>query len=228
MNCVMKNNGTVKVTGKGSIHVVPDVTRLEVRIESVFTTYEKAYQQAKENAKWMANILEYNKKSGKLAKTIRLDISDHTVNDYDKSGHYIGQQKDGFDLDQRFKVDLGIAPDLVNKIVRGVGKFIPDAQINIGYTILDPRPCEMKMLERAVKDAREKAKIMAAAIDCQLGAVVNINYGHQDIYIYSEARNIHSNQEAMACESSSLEITPDDLSMNDTVEVEWELVSGSY
>lgn len=223
----MKNNGTIKVSGQGSIHVVPDVTRLEVRIESVFTTYEKAYQQAKENAKWMANILEYNKKSGKLAKTIRLDISDHTVNDYDSSGHYIGQLKDGFDLDQRFKVDLEIDPVLINKIVRGVGKFIPGAQINIGYTILDPRPCQMKMLERAVKDARDKAKIMAAAIDCQLGAVLAVNYGYQDIYIYSEARNIHSNKEAMACESSSLDIIPDDLSMNDTVEVEWELLNGT-
>ena len=37
------------------------------------------------------------------------------------------------------------------------------------------------------------------------------------------ARNIHSNEEAMACNSSSLDITPDDLSMNDTVDVEWEL-----
>lgn len=220
----MSNNRTIAVTGKGSIHVVPDVTRLEVIVESVFKTYEDAYHQAKENSKWMVQILEYNHKSGKLAKTIRLDITDHTVSEYDEDDHYIGQIKDGFDLNQRFKIDLGMDTILLNKIIRGVGKFIPGAQISIGYTVQDPRPFQLKMLERAVKDATEKAQIMAEAAGCKLGPVNNIYYNHQDISVYSEARNIHSNKEAMACDSNSLNISPDDLSMNDNVKVEWELI----
>lgn len=214
---------TINVTGNGSIHVVPDVTRLEVRVESVFKSYEDAYQQAKENAKWIKQVLEYNHKSGELAKTIRLDITDHTISEYDDDDHYVGQIKDGFDLDQRFKVDLEIDPVLLNKIVRGIGKFVKDAQISIGYTIRDPRPFQLKMLERAVKDATEKAQIMAQAAGCKLGSVINIYYGYQEIHVYSEARNIHSNSEAMACDSNSLDISPDDLAMSDNVKVEWEL-----
>ena len=220
----MNDNRTIAVTGKGSIHVVPDVTRLEVIVESVFKTYEDAYQQAKENSKWMVQILEYNHKSGKLAKTIRLDITDHTVNEYDDDDHYIGQIKDGFDLDQRFKIDLGMDTVLLNKIIRGVGKYIPGAQISIGYTVQDPRPFQLKMLERAVKDATDKANIMAEAAGCKLGPVKNIYYNHQEISVYSEARNIHSNKEAMACDSNSLNISPDDLSMSDNVKVEWGLI----
>ena len=214
---------TINVTGNGSIHVVPDVTRLEVRVESVFKSYEDAYQQAKENAKWIKQVLEYNHKSGELAKTIRLDITDHTISEYDDDDHYVGQIKDGFDLDQRFKVDLEIDPVLLNKIVRGIGKFVKDAQISIGYTIRDPRPFQLKMLERAVKDATEKAQIMAQAAGCKLGSVINIYSGYQEIHVYSEARNIHSNSEAMACDSNSLDISPDDLAMSDNVKVEWEL-----
>ena len=219
----MEKNSRIKVTGKGSIHVVPDVTRLRVMIDRVFKTYDEAYKQAKENARWIAEILEYNKKSGKLAKTIRFDITEHTVSKYDSKNNYIGQVKDGYDLDQCFKIDLGIDSVLLNKIIRGVGKFIPGAQVRVGYTILDPRPFQLKMLERAIKDATEKAKIMALAAGCKLGSVSSIKYGQQELEIYSEARNIHSNEEAMACNSSSLDITPDDLSMNDTVDVEWEL-----
>lgn len=219
----MDNKATINVTGNGSIHVVPDVTRLDVRVESVFKSYEDAYQQAKENAKWIKQVLEYNHKSGELAKTIRLDITDHTINEYDDDDHYVGQIKDGFDLEQRFKVDLEINPVLLNKIVRGIGKFVKDAQISIGYTIRDPRPFQLKMLERAVKDATEKAQIMAQAAGCQLGSVLNIHYGYQEIHVYSEARNIHSNSEAMACDSNSLDISPDDLAMSDNVKVEWEL-----
>ena len=33
---------TIKVVGTGSIHVVPDVTRLEISINRVFKTYEDA------------------------------------------------------------------------------------------------------------------------------------------------------------------------------------------
>lgn len=220
----MNNNRTIAVTGKGSIHVIPDVTRLQVTIESVFKTYEDAYQQAKENSRWMVQILEYNNKNGKLAKTIRLDITDHTVSEYDEEDHYIGEVKDGFDLNQTFKVDLDINPVLINKIVRGIGKFIKGAQISIGYTIQDPRPFQLKMLERAIKDATEKAKIMVEAAGCKLGPVANIYYNHQEISVYSQARNIHSNKEAMACDSNSLDISPEDLVMSDNVKVEWELM----
>ena len=40
---------TITVTGRGAIHVVPDVTRLEVYISGRFETYQAAYDQAKEN-----------------------------------------------------------------------------------------------------------------------------------------------------------------------------------
>ena len=91
------NNGTISVQGRGSIHVIPDVTRLEVMVESVFIDYESAYKQARENAQWMGQILEYNHLNKKLAKTIHFDISDHLVDEYDENDHYVGKIKDGFD-----------------------------------------------------------------------------------------------------------------------------------
>ena len=49
---------TITVTGRGAIHVVPDVTRLEVYISGRFETYQAAYDQAKENFAQMVKILE--------------------------------------------------------------------------------------------------------------------------------------------------------------------------
>ena len=83
----------ISVQGKGSVHIVPDVTRLQVIIDRWFIDYKKAYEQAKENSSWMVKILEFNKKPGKLAKTIRFNIEDHLENDYDDDGHYIGKIK---------------------------------------------------------------------------------------------------------------------------------------
>ena len=215
---------TITVTGRGAIHVVPDVTRIEVTVSSVFKTYQEAYDRAKENFSKMVQILEYNKKPGSLAKTVRMDISDHEKSVKDSKGYHIYYEKDGYQLSQRIKIDLGIDNVLVNKIVRGVGKFNEDAQINIGYTVQDPRPHQLKMLERAVKDAREKANIMATALGCMLAEVSEINYSHEDVHIYSQARNIHSTAEAKASTAESLDITPEDLAISDDVTVEWVLV----
>ena len=221
----MRNdNRTIFVQGKGSIHIVPDIIRLEVMVESVFVDYETAYKQARENTQWMGKILEYNHLNKKLAKTIHFDITDHLIDEYDENDHYIGNIKDGFELSQRFKIDLGINNELLNKIVRGVGKFIKGAQIKIGYTIKDSRPYQLKIMERAVRDAYEKAEIMATAAGCKLGEVNSITYGKQDLMFHSQARHIHSNKEAMACDANSLNIEPDDMVMSDNVDVSWNLV----
>jgi len=214
---------TIEVKGRGRVHVVPDVTRLTISIDSVFDNYPEAYAVAKNNAEWMKKILAYNKLDTKMAKTIRIDISDHYESVYDSLGKYVGQKAEGYDLEQVMRVDMGIDNVLVNSIVKGVGKFIQGAQIKIGYTVKDPRPYELKMLERAVKDAREKAQVMAAALGCMLGSVKEIKYGIQDFEIYSEARSYHNNAEATASTADSLNITPEDLSVGDEVNVIWHL-----
>lgn len=56
----------------------------------------------------MVKILEYNNKPGKLAKTIRMDISDFEKSIKDKLGHHMYYEKDGYKLNQRIKIDLGI------------------------------------------------------------------------------------------------------------------------
>lgn len=214
---------TITVEGRGCVHVVPDVTRLDIKVKGLFKNYKEAYERAQQNSSMLVQVLEYNHLSGKMAKTIRLDISDHLVGEYDENDHYIGQTKDGVELDQTFKIDLDMDTVLLNKIVRGVGKFIENAQISIGYTVKDTKPFQMKILERAVKDALEKANMMAKAAECVLGAVNDISYQHQELHIYSEARSIHSSKEALVCPTSSLDITPDDLSVNDCVCITWQL-----
>lgn len=128
-------------------------------------------------------------------------------------------------LEQGIKIDLPINNILVNNIVKGIGKFIPSAQINISYTLQDERPSQMKMLARAVSDAKEKAAIMAEAVGCKLGKVISIDYRFQNTHVMSQARYIHSNSEAKASTPQSLEITPDDLVMSDTADVTFELIN---
>lgn len=213
----------ITVTGKGYIHAKPDVTRLELTLQSLHDTYEEAYVQAKSNTEKLNKVMTEVALDITLPKTIRLDIDKKTQREYDKFGNYKSEKFVGFMLDHKVKIDLGMDNVHLNKVVKLIGKFLKQAEINIGYTVRDSRPSQLKMLERAVKDAKEKATIMANACDCKLGLVKEINYSVQELHIYSQARQIHGADEAICCNEESLDITPDDLAVSDEVTVVWYL-----
>ncbi|MCD8291565.1 MAG: SIMPL domain-containing protein [Prevotella sp.] len=217
------DENVITVTGKGAIHVIPDVTRLELTLQSIHDSYEEAYEQAKANTEKLGKVMSEVKLDSKLPKTIRLDIDKETVNEYDKYKNYTGQKFIGFALDHRVKIDIGMDNVLLNSIVKLIGQMLKQAEINICYTVRDTRPSQLRMLERAVTDAKDKAEIMANACGCKLGLVKNINYTVHELKIFSQARMIHGADEAACCNKESLDITPDDLEVSDNVTVEWYL-----
>lgn len=220
-------NTTISVTGRGVVHLTPDVMRIDVSIRRVFKDYAAAYEAAKGNNNMLTKILAYNKIDTQKGKTVKIDIEDHHKSVYDKYGKYVGSELDGYELEQCLRVDIGLDKELANNLIKGIGKYIFGAQISLGYTLRDLRPAQLKILERAVKDAKEKATIMASALGCSLGNVQEIQYGVHDIHIFAETRNYHNNDEAKASTSESLDITPEDLSLADDVKVSW-FICNSY
>ena len=216
---------TITVTGHGAVHVEPDVTRIELSLISLHDSYEEAYDQAKGDVEKLQKIMSDLKLPVTLPKTIRLDIDKKTVSEYDKYKNYTGEKFIGFELRHIVKIDLGMDNVILNSVIKNIGKYIKQAEINIGYTVKDARPSQMKMLERAVKDAKGKAEIMAAAAGCKLGDCLNIDYGFNELHIYSQARTIHECDEAVCCTPDSLDITPDDLEAQDNVSVTWYLLN---
>ncbi len=211
----------IRVEGNGAIHVVPDVTRLDLSLDSLHENYEEAYAQMKGNVDVLSTIMDEVGLAASLPKTTKLDIEKKTRPEYDSHHNRIGEIFVGYTLCHRVKIDLSMDNVLLNKVVKLIGERLRQAEINIGYTVRDPRPSQLKMLERAVKDAKDKAEIMAKACGCSLGAVKTINYSWTKFQVYSQARALHSAEEACGCSPESLDITPDDLSVSDDVTVEW-------
>lgn len=219
----METEKIITVTGRGNIHILPDVTRLQVMLCSLFSSYETAYQMAAANLQDIAEVMTRCKLSTKLPKTTCFSI-DKSFRSIYEDGHYTGKEEfDGYKLRQRIQIDLPMDNVLLTKVVRSLGETLTDMELSIGYTVKDPRPHQLKMLERAVKDATEKAALMAAAAGCSLGLVKSIDYSDHEIHIYSEARNIDCAGEAACCTEASLDITPEDLVGGEDVTVTWYL-----
>lgn len=213
-------NGTIRVTGKGSVKVTPDITRVDITISDVFPSYERAYMTASDNNGEMRRIMELLDLDTSLPKTISFDIQKHFESHKDKYGNWTEEFK-GFKLKQLIRIDLGMSTVVLGKLVQTVGQLMKGVEISIGYTVKDPRPAELRMLEKAVKDAKEKAEIMSRAAGKELGEVRSIEYGETSIHIYAQARNIGCAEDAQCCSAESLDITPADLAASDEVTVEW-------
>ena len=95
----------IRVTGSGTIHVEPDVTRIELSLVSIHDSYEDAYKQAQNDTDKLKKIMEELKLDVTLPKTKSLDINKKTKSDYDRNNHYIGEIFLGFELSHNVKID---------------------------------------------------------------------------------------------------------------------------
>ncbi len=218
------NEKLITVTGHGTLRIVPDVTRIELTLKSIHNTYEDAYAMAKNDIDRLASIMQETQLDKTLPKTANLDITKKTRGEYDRYGNYKGDIFIGYELDHRLKIDLGMDNVLTNNVIRLIGSKLKHAEINIAHTVKDPRPYRMQMLEQAVKDAKEKAGIMAKACGCRLGSVKSIDYSEHEIHIYSHTRCLHEAEEAICSNPESLDINPDDMDVHDEVTVVWNLI----
>jgi uncharacterized protein YggE len=221
----MQREKIITVTGKGYAYTAPDVTRITIDVVSIGKTYPELYERAQNNLQELGSIVERHGLNKKIAKTQHFEIERNERSVYDKNGHFTGYKFDGYKLSQKMKIDLGIDNKLLSSIVQAIGHLLYDAQISIGYTVKDSRPAELRMLEKAVKDATEKAQIMAKAAGCKLGLVKSIDYSEQDIEFYSECRDMPA-VEAKCCNFEAMEMTPDDIAGGQTVTVTWYLSNG--
>ena len=212
----------ITVTGKGSVTLTPDVTRISLIIKGLRQTYNDTFELASQNNAVLKRCMANLKINENELKTTHFDIEKQFKSKKDRNGNW-EEFFVGFKLDQHLKVDIGIDNKLLGNLVKEIGLHVPDVEIEIGYTVKDPRPAELRMVEKAVKDAKEKAEVMAKAANSELGNVISITYAWSELSIYTKTRNIHNCEEALCEPNTSLDITPDDLGASDNVTVVWEL-----
>lgn len=211
----------ISVQGQGSVHVEPDVMRLEIEVSDYFKTYQEAYQQGQDNKDWIDRILKDFYEIRNLAKTIDFDLVE-TRNSKDSDQKYEGGSL-RYKLNQKIRLDLPIDEEKNSSIIRQIGENIPGVKIIIGFTLSNMQKTQLLLLEKAVSDASVKAKVMAEAAGCSLGRVAQINYKMEQPDIYRRVRTIHTNEEARSSTPRGLEINPIDFIISDTVEVTWHL-----
>ena len=219
-----KKGSIISVTGQVVLSITPDTIRLELKYSKVFKSYELACQTAEMNLDVIGNVMEECGLERSLPKTTHFSI-DKSYQSVYENGDYTGKQDfEGFRLTQNLQIEIGVDNSLLTRVIRELGTKVQDLELNLTYGIKDPRSYKLKLLECAVKDATEKAQVMATAAGCTLGQIESIHYDDSNHSIFSRKHSLPQGSlgnEIVCFETAELELNPDDIEATEKVVISW-------
>ncbi len=217
-------DSVITITGRGDIKVKPDVTRVELTLETLHDTYREAYERAKSDADTLAEVMGEAGLEPKLPKPTTFEIEKKTKSDYASHHNSIGDVFVGFGLCHKVRIDLGMDTALLHRVLSLVSERLKQAEIDLAYTVRDPHPAELELVAKAVRDAKEKAETMVRACGCRLGMVKSIDYSVKQLDIihhYRRERGAGCFRGEDEAEGSALAFNPDDIEASDNVTIQW-------
>ena len=214
----------LRICGKGKIRLRPDTVCAELTLEGVGKEYAEALQAAQEALEKVTGALE---KSGFRKEELK-------TSDFRVETKYEGYRDEKGDWKQKFvgyqyphALNLRFPADntLLGEFISAVANSGAEPVFSFSYTVKNIENAKDWLLREAVKDCAKKALILADAAKVELVSIVEIDYSPDDKNF--SARPIQPMRLRAAADAApanlSLDVTPDDIEVVDTVTVVWEI-----
>ncbi len=211
---------TIKVTGKATISVRPDVCVVYIGLDAKDKSYDATLSMG---------VNQVNKVKAALAnvgfknddvKTLSFSINPYYESYRDKDGNYKNKFI-GYKCLQNLKLEFSIDNEVLGHVLGQLSAIDINPNLSIAYTLSNVEEAKRILLSKGVKEANEKANILASAASVALKRIINIDYSYASIRFESE-RFMMSKAECCSKELN-IDINPDDLVLDDNVTITWEI-----
>lgn len=215
---------TIRVTGKGQLKVHPDMTRITIDLEGIYRDYTDTLQESSRATEKLKKLLVLFGFEPSDLKTLSFDVDTYYENYKDK-GEY-KRRFAGYKYSHRLKVEFESDNVRLGKILYALANSSLHPELRISYTVKDPEAVKNELLGKAVQDATEKAGVLSSAAGLRLGDIQTVDYswGRIDFEVSPVSKCLD------LCESLGsgggsydMDIEPDDIEVQDTVTVVWEI-----
>ena len=216
----------IRVTGKGSLSVRPDRTRITLTLEGVYPTYEETLRASSEDTETLRGTLSGLSFAPTDLKTLSFSV-DAEYESYEDERHVYKQRFIGYKFIHSMKLEFDSDNALLGKVLYELANSAVAPHFRISYTVKDPESAKNALLADAVHDAKEKAGVLAEASGIKLGAIQSIDYSFADIRLESQPmRNMVMAKAAFGAAERSYDmaIEPEDIEVSDSVTVVWEIL----
>ena len=215
----------IKVTGKGKISVKPNTIRLNIEAEGVYKEYEQAVKKSTEATCILRETIEKAGLKAEDLKTVHFDIDSEYESYRDKNDDYRSRFV-GYKYTHSMYIQFSSDNKQLGRVLYELAHCNVNVEFSICYTVKDEDAVKNELLGKAVEDSKVKANVLAKAAGVSLGEIKSIDYSWGEINIFSKPLNFGSCDmflEEAEPKAYGIDIEADDIDIQDTVTIVWEI-----
>ena len=223
----MEDKRTIRVTGKGSVRVKPDTTRLTITLRGTYKDYQETLSRSARDTEALKDVLQTLGFDRGELKTLSFDV-DTRYESVQDQGRNFRQVFVGYEYTHMTKLDFPSDNELLGRTLYALAASELKPEFRLSYTVKDQEAVKNELLGRAVEDALAKARVLSQAAGVSLKEILNIDYSWAEVSF--EVQPLRRSLEAdmatgvmNAKASYDMDIEPDDIRVSDTVTVVWEI-----
>ncbi len=216
----------LKVIGEGKLNIKPDTCLISLRISNTLANYSDTLAKSQAETSEVKDILEGLGLDRDKLKTRSFNVKAEYESYRDKDNNYrnkfIGYR---YDIDLIFK--FPIDNELLGKILYNLGKGGIDAKISLSFIAKDEAFYKDECIRLAIKNAKNRAKLIAREMEITLGKPLAINYSDKELISDIEYRSYDMlNTRCLLSDSSapSVDIEPMDIEVSSSIELSYRLL----
>lgn len=212
----------IAVKGIGNVTAKPDLIIITMMLENTDYSYSGAIQLASgaiDDIRTALISVGYKKDD---LRTTDFNINTDYESYKDTKGNW-KQKFNGYKSIHKLKLEFDFDMERLNKALSAIASSGAKPEFEINFSIKDKNAISNLLLQNAIKNASEKATVLAGAAGLSLGAIQRIDYSWGELRLYSDTKMI----EPLCCASDAvpaMDIEPEDIKVNDTVTVVWTIV----
>ena len=217
---------TIRVTGKGKLAVHPDTIRLRLCMEGMHGEYQLALQTSSMMTEELKKLIEHQGFCRNDLKTLNFQIDAEYESYQDKKDKSWKRRFSGYKFEHRMKLEFPSDNDKLGRLLYALAHSNVHPEISIEYTVADPEAAKGELLRKAVQDSKAKADVLTSAAGVQLGCIRSIDYSWRQIEMVTRPLDramLMAPTCDSECNSYQMDIDPDDIDIEDTVTVVWDI-----
>lgn len=208
---------SIRVCATGVFSAAPDLIRASVKLSGVRETYEKAAEDFKSSF----DLLIERAGDEFSFKTADFFINAHYTEERDRSNAW-SKKFAGYLFSHTLCCEFGFDTAKLGRFVSVLSRCECVESFGFDYALSDLEKATDAACSLAVKNASAKAKTLADAAGVRLGEIVSVEFRASSRN--AGAARMYKMNDRAAVMSASLEISPSDLTIAETVEITWELI----
>ena len=207
----------IQVNGSSTLSSAPDIGILFVRLSEIHPVMTKAIEALGKKSDYYNGILT---RLGFRKEDIKTTAFAVSVNRFYRKDQMVDS---GFIASQNIKLEFTYGKDNLAKIMDKLSSAQKDTDFSFDFKLSDKLKAEIrsKLIEQAIKDATQKAELIASASAKKLIGLKGVSYGVANSQFPQMAERDMKYSMAAAPGEKSFTFTPEDILFQESIYMEW-------